>query len=269
MENLKYVLILFALFTLPAQAFSASDEATAQYQKIFVKQQNKGIEQLLDIFEKEEGIFKADSSFSATNYLSPEGKHLLVTYSQVMPDNLDKWTFIVMNFKTLRIERLFDFLRATGIEKVQWLDEKQFIVLSQNTNLCGPPGELFVVNALSGNAIKLDSLVWKYFIDEENQDHIFYEKSEDPKIPYGKRHLIDCNLLNIQKRKIHSVEHPVTQFGKVGPMESGGSFLSFGINTYGETFEPDVCEWWFDMMTGKSFKQKKKVVEPKKVVESK
>jgi len=232
------------------------DEVLAQYQKIFIKQQSKSLSVIMEQFKATEGIYEADSSFKAANYLSPEGKHILVTLARISSDALDTWLFLVMNTKTLKIERVFDFVKASAIEKVQWLDENNFVVLSQNENLSGPPGELFVVDARAGAASKVDENVWQYFIDPAEGVHLFYEKSLKVDSPYGERQIINYNVLNNERRLVHEVEHPVTQFGPIGPLGGGTSFFGFEIHTYGDSFEPEVVKWWFDIMTGKTFLQK-------------
>ena len=249
------ITILLAL-NCSSLSYGQNDAALAQYQKIFVKQQNKGIDKLLEQFNQDEGMYKADSSVSFANYLSPEKNHILVTISRTSRDMLDKWLLIVMNTRTFAVERVFDFLRATGIEKIQWLNEDRFILLSRRNNLAGPPGELFLVNARASEARKIDDYVWKYYLDFDTQEAVFYEKSLEEDKLYDKREIISCNLANLQKTKVFEVLHPVTQFGKLGPMESEGSFFGFEVQTYGETFEPDIAKWWFDTMTEKAFEKK-------------
>ncbi len=202
-------------------------------------------------------VQQADRNYSARSFPSPSGNFLLTALSRTSPNPMDRWLLMVMSAKTMKMRAVFDFLDAFGIERVQWLDDNRFILLSQCQNLSGPPGRLYEFNLVRERAVLLDDFVWRFEI-AENGDDIIYERSDDPTEPYGLRKLHHLKMSNRDRKFVYQVRHPAVQFGKLGPFEAGGSFIKFEINTYGDdSFEPKKEIYWFDLMAGRSFPDSK------------
>ncbi len=246
--------LAISLMTPFARCEEISGEVLHQYQKIYVRERAKELDKLLAQMSQSSGVHLADRNFNAITVPSPSGERLLLCLSRESAEPMDRWLFIIMEPKTMNVGMIFDFVKAFGIERIKWLDDNRLLVLARSHNLSGPPGKLFHLNLRSGRADLLDDFVWR-FVMSKGGDDVVYERSDDPREPYGLRNLFHLRISSRDRRRMDQVRHPTKQFGELGPFEADDSFFKYQVNVYSsDSFEPKREKYCYDLMAGKSFK---------------
>ena len=246
--------LMFTALVADLPADEISGEVLHQYQKIYVRERAKELDKLLAQMSQSSGTHLADRNFVSLTMSSPSGDKVLLCLSRESPQPMDSWLFIVLEPKTMKVSMIFDFIKAFGIQRIKWLDDNRILVLARSHNLSGPPGKLFHMNLRTGRADLLDDFVWRFKVANSGDD-VVYERSDDPREPYGLRNLFYLQISTRDRRRMEQVRHPTKQFGEIGPFVAEGSFFKYQIHTYSpDSFEPKVEKLCFDLMTGKSFK---------------
>ena len=250
---LGLALLMTRVMAVCSLAKEIKPEVMKQYQKIYVRQRTKELNKLLNQMSQSSGTHLADRNFTNHTVPSPSGKRFLLCLSRERPETMDRWLFIIVETKDLRIGMVFDFIKAFDMERIKWLNDHRILVLTRSQNLSGPPGKLFHLNLNNGRADLLDEFVWRFAI-EKTGDDIIYERSDDPREQYGKRNLFHLRISTRDRKRISQVRHPMEQFGEIGPFTAEGSFFKYEVEHYGsDSFEPQLKPFCYDLMTGKSF----------------
>ena len=245
-----------AITFLPAEllADEISGEVLHQYQKIYVRERAKELDKLLAQMSQSSGTHLADRNFTTMTVPSPKGDRVMLCLSRESPEAMDRWLFMIVEPKTMNVGMIFDFAKAFGIQRIKWLDDNRILVLLRCHNLSGPPGKLYHLNLKNGRADLLDDFVWRFEVAKSGDD-VVYERSDDPREPYGLRNLFHLQISTRDRRRIQQVRHPKKQFGEIGPFVAEGSFFKFQIHSYGpDSFEPKIDKYCYDLLAGKSFK---------------
>jgi len=245
--------VFFAPITLVAT--EVSPEALEQYQKIFVRTQQKQLEGLIAALHTPVGVHRAEKGMDQLRFLSPSGRYVLHAIARNVPQPMDRWLLLIFDNKTKTVRAIFDFLNAHTVERVTWLDDNRLLLLDRTQRLSDPPGRLFFFNLVKDEAVLLDKNVWRYAV-VENGDSILFERNVEDGDFFAERALVHLQLGDTKRHLVHSVQHPMVQFGEItGPQEET-SFLGFNIHEYSkERFEPKVVQWLYDPLARRAFKK--------------
>ncbi len=195
-----------------------------------------------------------DLDFVSYTVPSPDRSRFAVLLSRTMPRSerlYDRWLLLIQNARTGVVERVFDFIRAFGIESMVWMNSTRLMILDRSIALTSPPGNLYVVDLNCGRAELVDELVWRFRVSPSG-DCVVYERSENREERYGKRMLYIYKPRTRERELIDEVVHPLVQFGRIFEFDGDGRKFFYSVEKYRrDSFEPVVEKWVYDLREGK------------------